>query len=148
MNNFQIKCGYKNHLIDEVSGNTLIELEDGCWYLTLDTAEVYVAITRNDSLYLCKINEAPDIDLGPLNDRFDLVENRLNNLETKITESDVLSYIDSKQFPTTGSINKIYIDISSNIAYRWDSESSRYISLSTTTEDLDIHIINGGNAFE
>lgn len=149
MGHFQIKRGYKSTLLDD-AGTPLIPLDDGCWYLTLDTAEVFVALTINDSLNLYKINEAP-IDLKEFNDRFDAIEVRLDDIDDRLSSfeenstSDVLSYIDRSQFPTTGALNKLYIDITENISYRWDANSNEYIALAGDS-DIEISLINGGSA--
>ena len=41
MGDFQIKKGLKQNLFDDL-GNLLITPEEGCWYITTDTFELFV----------------------------------------------------------------------------------------------------------
>lgn len=52
----------------------------------------------------------------------------------------VLEYPSSLQFPTLGKENTIYIDVSSDKCYRWDSTDLKYYSLN---DYENIQIIDG-----
>ena len=135
---FKIKRGYKRFLIDE-ENNPLIPLEEGCWYLTLDTAEIYVAINQE----LRKLNES-EIDLDIFDERFGSIEERLTNLENK---SEPLRFAERQQFPTVGEQDKLYIAIDENQLYIFiDYE---YVAIGgSSSGDLDIKVINGGDALD
>lgn len=138
MAQFQIKRGYKRYLIDE-NNAPLIPLEEGCWYLALDTAEIYVAINQE----LKKLNES-EIDLDIFDERFGSIEERLTNLENK---SEPLRFAERQQFPTVGDTDKLYIAIDENQLYIFiDNE---YVAIGgSSSEDLDIKVINGGDAVD
>lgn len=66
---FQILRGKKSTLIDE-NGVALIpqdKLVDGFWYLTEDTAEVFVCLDVEGSLKLKKINVTPGTQIWNFN---------------------------------------------------------------------------------
>lgn len=138
---FEIKRGYKDNLMDK-DGSPKIDLQDGCWYLTLDTAEVYVAINLNGVLDLYKINEAPGLDLEEFNERFDTLEARVSALENK---GEPIRFAEKNQFPTVGESDKLYIAIDENQLYIFmDNE---YIPIGgSSSDDLNIQVINGGDA--
>ena len=50
-NNFKIKRGPS-----DVLKNPLLIIEEGCWYLSTDTAELYVGIIENDTPVLKRVN--------------------------------------------------------------------------------------------
>lgn len=94
---FKILRGNKNTLIDD-NGIILIpeeKLVNGYWYLTNDTAEVFVCLEADGHKTLKKINEC-DIN----NDFPDLesFEERLSDLEADHTHT----YGYRKDFPTVG----------------------------------------------
>jgi hypothetical protein len=138
---FEIKRGYKDRLMDK-DGSPKIDLQDGCWYLTLDTAEVYVAINLNGVLDLYKINEAPGLDLEEFNERFDALEARVSALENK---GEPLRFAEKNQFPSVGESDKLYIAIDENQLYIFmDNE---YVPIGgSSSGDLNIQVINGGDA--
>ena len=139
---FEIKRGYKDNLMDK-NGSPKIDLQDGCWYLTLDTAEVYVAINLNGVIDLYKINEAPGLNLEEFDERFNALDARVTTLEEK---GDPLRFAERAQFPTTGATDKLYIAIDENQLYIFmDNE---YIPIgSASSGEIDIQLINGGSAY-
>lgn len=141
---FEIKRGYKNRLMNE-DGSPKIELQDGCWYLTLDTAEVFVAITLDGILDLYKINEAPGINLDEFNDRFDSIETRLSALEEKSSDESELLFADKNTFPEVGESDKIYIAVDTNEMYIYKDGIYQLIS-GSSLDPSDISMINGGSA--
>ena len=61
-------------------------LFENCWYMTTDTAEVYIALrNENDNLTLKKINEVDDIkdsiDISELRDTVSSLNDRITVLE-------------------------------------------------------------------
>lgn len=60
----------------------------------------------------------------------------------KTDEETVKAYDNFAQFPGIGDTNKLYIDKSTNVMYRWDSDEIRYMSIESTTEE--IKFIDGG----
>lgn len=114
---FKILRGNKNTLIDE-NGVVLIpedKLVNGYWYLTNDTAEVYVCLEIGGRLQLKKINECSDSEWDEI--RIEDLENRLTALEAH--SSDVLTYASITAFPTLGQSNTLYVDTSTQKSYIW-----------------------------
>ena len=91
MTEFSIKKGLKQNLFD-INGNLLITPEEGCWYITTDTYELYVCFNGTLSL----VNSAVE----------DFSE-KLNALETKI-DSKIQTYGYKFSLPTTGEEGVIY----------------------------------------
>lgn len=139
MMEFKIKRGYKRYLIDE-NNNPLIPLEDGCWYLTLDTVEIFVAINGQ----LKPLNQA-EINLDDYDERFEDIEARLAALESRTPEQEVITFAEYSQFPTIGAANILYIALDKNASYIYNSD--RYICVGTSeVGPIEIEIINGGSA--
>ena len=137
---FKILRGTKNTLIDE-NGVALIpedKLVNGYWYLTNDTAEVFVCLEVDGHLTLKKINEC-DTEWDEI--RIEDIENRLTTLETQ--ESDVLTYVSFEAFPTTGRANTLYVDTATQKSYIW--LNAEYILVSGS-EYVEPAIIFGGTA--
>lgn len=74
---FQIKTGLSKHLISP-EGVVLVEVENGCWYLTTDTHKLYVGI-NND---LVAINDAETFDPTELQTQIDNLDTRVDILES------------------------------------------------------------------
>ena len=113
---FKILRGNKSTLIDE-NGVVLIpesKLVNGYWYLTNDTAEVFVCLEVGGHLTLKKINDCYS-DWDEI--RIENIENRLTALEEQ--ESDVLTYASVDAFPVTGRSNTLYVDTSTQKSYIW-----------------------------
>lgn len=145
---FKILRGNKSTLIDE-NGIALIpeeKLVNGYWYLTNDTAEVYVCLEFNGHKVLKKINEC-DIN----NDFPDLesFEERLAALEADHTHT----YGYRKDFPTVGQVNHLYIAADTKRTYTYTNgkylpiaESFDYIDHDGDIETPEVRIIFGGSA--
>lgn len=123
MTNFQIKKGLSTNLFDD-NGNLLITPEEGCWYITTDTFELYVCFNGNLKA------------VGPVED----FEARLEALEYR-TARIVRTYETKANLPTTGEINTLYIVEENNVSYRWDATTSSYVELG-----MEISVISGGTS--
>jgi hypothetical protein len=139
---FKVLRGTKNTLIDN-NGNALIpedKLVNGYWYLTNDTAEVYVCLEIEGRLQLKKINECDSAgDWDEL--RIEDIERRLTRLEEQ--SSDVLTFASIEAFPTQGQSNMLYIDTAMQKSYVW--LNTKYIPVSGP-EYKEPDIIFGGTA--
>lgn len=144
---FKILRGNKSTLIDE-NGIVLIpedKLVNGYWYLTNDTAEVFVCLEVNGHLTLKKINECSEHDLPD----FESFETRIEKLESDHTHT----YGYRKDFPTVGEVNHLYIASDLKRTYVYSNESYLPIADQFDTEDHDndpdtpnVRIIYGGSA--
>lgn len=145
--NFTILRGNKENLIDEQGNSRLPEdkLVNGYWYLTNDTAEVYVCLEIAGHLTLKKINEC-DIN----NDfDFDSFDDRLTALEAPRTH--VYGY--RKDFPSVGERDHIYIAEDEKRTYIYADNRFIHIADKFDSEDDDnnsetpeVRIIHGGSA--
>lgn len=144
---FKILRGSKATLIDN-DGVVLIpenKLVNGYWYLTNDTAEVFVCLEIDGHLTLKKINEC-DID----NDfNFDSFETRLQALEAERTH--VYGY--RKDFPTVGERDHMYIAEDEHRTYMFADGRYIHIADKFDSEDHDhdpetpeVRVIYGGSA--
>lgn len=135
---FKILRGNKGNLIDDQGNSRLPEekLVNGYWYLTNDTAEVYVCLEVDGHLQLKKINEC-DVN----NDFSDLesFEQRLAALEA---EEVVETYGYKSAFPTTGEAGHMYIAVDEQKTYIW--YDNNYLPVGGSSEEYDI--IFGGTA--
>lgn len=144
---FKILRGNKNTLIDE-NGVVLIpesKLVNGYWYLTNDTAEVFVCLEIDGQLTLKKINECSENDLPD----FESFETRIEKLEADHTHN----YGYRKDFPVEGEINHLYIAADLKRTYVYTNGSYLPIADQFDTEDHDnnpdtpeVRIIFGGSA--
>ena len=139
---FKILRGNKNTLIDE-NGVALIpesKLVNGYWYLTNDTAEVYVCLESDGHLCLKKINDC-DADSEWDEFRIEDIEDRLTSLEAH--DSDVLTYTSFEAFPATGQPNTLYVDTALQKSYIW--LNTEYVPV-CGSEYVKPTIIFGGTA--
>lgn len=140
---FVIKKGQSERLF-KLTQDQLIE---NGWYLTLDTAEVYVALRQTSGLLeLKKINEC-DIDKDF--DGLESFEDRLTALEADRTH--VYGY--RKDFPTIGVHDHMYIAEDTHRTYMFVYDKYIPIADRFDTEDHDnnpetpeIRVIYGGSA--
>ena len=138
---FKILRGSKDTLIDK-QGNSLIPVEklvNGYWYLTNDTAEVYVCLEIDDRLVLKKVNECSGDDWDEL--RIDDIERRLTALEEQ--GPDVLTLTNRNAFPSIGQPNVLYVDTEQQQSYVWMNGTYVVIGGSAYEEP---NIIYGGSA--
>lgn len=127
MGNFQIKKGLKANLFDG-DGNLLITPEEGCWYITIDTYELYVCFNG----IVSPVGAAAISDL----ERFDQLSERI--------ESIVQNYGYKNSLPRVGEENVVYRVIDENAEYRWDKVSQQYYCVGRDYKE--IQIIHGGKA--
>ncbi len=145
---FKILRGNKENLVDE-HGNSRLpsnKLVDGYWYLTNDTAEVYVALTIDGVLQLKKIN---DCDINNDFSSIDSFEDRLNALEAERTH--VYGY--RKDFPVSGTRDHVYVAEDEHRTYIYTEDRYVHIADNFDSEDHDndpdtpnVRIIWGGSA--
>ena len=121
--NFQIKKGLSTNLFDQ-QGNLKITPEEGCWYITTDTFQLYA--------YFNGVFET----IGAVED----FESRLEALEYR-TARIVRTYETKANLPSIGEENTLYIVEENNVSYRWDKTTSSYVSLG-----VDVSVIFGGGA--
>ena len=142
-NEFIIKKGHSSRL-GLIAQEDLVE---NGWYLTTDTAEVYVALRQeNGLLELKKINECNTDTDFPSMDSF---EQRLEALEADRTHT----YGYKKDFPAVGEVNHLYIAadtkrtyVFTNGAYIPIADQFDYTDHDNDTETPDVRIIFGGSA--
>ena len=128
---FKILRGNKDTLIDE-NGVVLIpesKLVNGYWYLTNDTAEVFVCLEFEGHKVLKKINEC-DSDWDEL--RIEGIEERITQLEEQ--GPDVLTLPSREAFPITGRSNVLYVNTADQKSYIW--------------LDTDYVLVGGGDGYE
>lgn len=145
---FKILRGNKGTLIDE-NGVALIpeeKLVNGYWYLTNDTAEVFVCLEIDGHKVLKKINECDVNNDFPDMESF---EDRLTALEAERTH--VYGY--RKDFPITGERDHMYIAEDEHRTYMFANERYIHIADNFDSEDHDdnpetpeVRIIYGGSA--
>ena len=142
---FKILRGNKSTLIDE-NGVALIpeeKLVNGYWYLTNDTAEVYVCLNIDGHLVLKKINECDTTS--------DWDEVRIEDIEARLTAledqgSDVLTYASFDSFPPQGRSNTLYVDTAEQKSYIW--LDTTYVPVGGSAEYEEPTLIFGGTAEE
>lgn len=144
---FKILRGNKSSLIGE-DGVALIpeeKLVNGYWYLTNDTAEVFVCLEVAGHLRLKKINECSGNELPD----FESFETRLEALEADRTHN----YGYRKDFPAVGEVNHLYIAADQKRTYVYTNGSYLPIADQFDMEDHDgdpetaeVRIIYGGSA--
>lgn len=127
MGDFQIKRGLKQNLFD-LEGNLLITPEEGCWYITSDTFELFVCFNG----VVSPVGAAAISDL----ERFDQLSERI--------ESIVQNYGYKNSLPRVGEENVVYRVIDENAEYRWDKVSQQYYCVGRDYKE--IQIIHGGKA--
>lgn len=137
---FKILRGSKATLIDN-DGVVLIpenKLVNGYWYLTNDTAEVFVCLEIDGHLTLKKINEC-DID----NDfNFDSFEDRLSALEN---EEKLHTFGYRTGFPTEGTEGHLYVAVDEQKTYVFYNSQYSVIG-EVNDEATSPDIIFGGTA--
>ena len=145
---FKILRGNKANLIDEFGNSKLPQdkLVNGYWYLTNDTAEVYVCLEIDGKLQLKKINEC---DVNNDFSALDSFEDRLIALEAERTH--VYGY--RSGFPAEGERDHIYIAEDEHRTYIFADNRYIHIADKFDTEDHDddpetpeVRIIYGGRS--
>ena len=139
---FIIKKGHSSRL-GLIAQDDLIE---NGWYLTTDTAEVYVALRQdNGKLELKRINEC-DIDTDLDLESF---ETRLEALEADHTHT----YGYRKDFPDIGEVNHLYVAADQKKTYVFTqgkylpiADQFDYTDHDDNSETPEVRIICGGTA--
>jgi hypothetical protein len=145
---FKILRGNKSTLIDE-NGVALIpesKLVNGYWYLTNDTAEVYVCLEIDGHLTLKKINECDVNNDFPDMESF---EDRLAALEAERTH--IHGY--RKDFPVQGLRDHLYVAVDEKKTYVFVggkylhiADQFDYADHDSDPETPEVRIIYGGSA--
>lgn len=135
---FNILRGNKDNLVD-AQGNSKLppeKLVNGYWYLTNDTAEVYVALEIDGVLQLKKINECDVNTDFPELESFD---ERLSALES---QEKLHTFGYRSGFPASGEEGHMYVAVDEEKTYVWFNND--YVVVGVKTEDPAI--IFGGTA--
>ena len=127
MGDFQIKKGLKQNLFDDL-GNLLITPEEGCWYITTDTFELFVCFNG--------MVQPIGIENLALLERFDALEEKVASI--------IQTYGYKTSLPKVGEPNVIYMVVDENAQYRWDEDSQQYYCMGRDYHE--IQVIHGGNA--
>lgn len=84
-----------------------------------------------------KIGQESDATAEALEGKADLVEGKIPTSQLPSYVDDVLEYANKASFPATGESGKIYLDLATNLAYRWGgtayTEISPSLALGTTS---------------
>ena len=114
------------------------KLVNGYWYLTNDTAEVYVCLEIDGELQLKKINEC-DIDNNF--SEFETFENRLSALEA---QEKLHTYGYRAGFPSEGIEGHMYVAADEQKTYVWFNND--YLAVGTGDSYEKPEVIFGGTA--
>lgn len=134
---FKIKKGLKENLF---SASNIPE--EGCWYITTDTQEVYVCLNGE----IKPIKAEGSFDPAEL----EQIKSDVAELQQKIdgATGGVVTVATKSELPNVGATNVIYIVIDENAAYRYmdteDGNGSHYVAVGR--DYSEISIINGGTA--
>lgn len=115
---FQIKRGLRERLLDE-NNKPLITIEEGVWYLTSDSNEVFIGHKGNND----------DVELNPL------------------ISGGVQTYNSTLDLPTIGHKNIVYIIVTKNKIshYRW---AGTHYELLEDAGSFSVRYIYGGDSSE
>lgn len=138
MTDFQILKGKSTKLFTP-EGNVAIDLIEYCWYLTTDTAEIFVAIPEEGTLSLKRLNE---VDITIFESRLEDIEDRLSKLEQ---DKPVQTFAEREQFPSVGSEDILYVALDLEQTFVW-SEGSYKVVGGGGSSGIDPDVINGGSA--
>lgn len=143
---FQVKRGLSKNLYDE-QRNPIIPLEEGCWYLCTDTAELFVS---NDGETLTALNSESTFDSSDIYSQLDDLKSRQLkyvkvNDDAEIPETVLDPYIVYYSIHSNGESANTYI---------YDKDLGKYVCTGTsshydlTQEKLNsmIQLIHGGDA--
>lgn len=72
----------------------------------------------------------------------------LNGEESYAASSPIVEYKTVAEFPNIGIGNRLYIDLTGNKAYRWDSHKAIYVCICENVEDLRLDVIDCGDSLE
>lgn len=95
MVDFNIRRGLSTDLFIGGQLNSNIELEEGCWYLCTDTAELFICVLDQNILKLKKINDATNIDYNESVDQeaFEALIAEVNSIKENLTNYATKDYV-------------------------------------------------------
>ena len=134
---FKIKKGLKENLF-----STANIPEEGCWYITTDTQEVYVCL--NGEIKPIKAEGSFDPE------ELTQIKNDIAELQEKIdgATGGVVTVATRGELPNVGATDVIYIVTNENATYRYtdtaDGSGSHYVAVGR--DYSEISTINGGTA--
>lgn len=105
---------------------------------------VYANLVKNGIMSLAQVPEEArqQVELLIISDiPFDI-----NGEESVAASSPIVEYKTIAEFPNIGIGNRLYIDLTGNKAYRWDSEKMAYVCFSQDISDLTFCVINCGDS--
>lgn len=70
----------------------------------------------------------------------------INGEEAVAASSPIVEYKTKAEFPNIGIGNRLYIDLTGNKAYRWDSDKMAYVCFSEDISGYTFNVINCGDS--
>ena len=114
---------------------------EGCWYITIDTQELYVCFDG----VLHHINDASSFDPTEMQNDINNIKKDIADLETKVNQAHGSVTVKSREeLPQDGSADIVYIIEDENAIYRWDATNSEYFSVGRDYNEIEV--IYGGSA--
>jgi hypothetical protein len=86
MIDFKIRRGLSNELFPEAGKiNPRLKIEEGCWYLCTDTADLYLGVNTGEELTLKRINDkasdTPTVEPGTVDELLEVYINENGELD-------------------------------------------------------------------
>ena len=110
---------------------------DGYWYLTTDTAKLFVCIGGE-----LKPVSSESFDPTEINNKISQLETDVESLKGQVASGNVVTKNTYEELPNVGSENSIYIVKAENATYRWTGE--KYEAVGRDYKELNL--IDGGTA--
>lgn len=106
-------------------------------YISLNGDNYYLSKSSDDSLKYTNVNEENKslntISVTTSNGDWNLTSTLL---ATQAESQCVFAYNGATLFPVVGQINKIYIDTSENVMYRYDTDTSKYVIIGQNPNNI------------
>ena len=106
-------------------------------YISLNGDNYYLSKSSDDSLKYTNVNEENKslntISVTTANGAWNLTSTLL---ATQAESQCVFAYNGATLFPVVGQINKIYIDTSENVMYRYDTDASKYVIIGQNPNNI------------
>ena len=106
-------------------------------YISLNGDNYYLSKSSDDSLKYTNVNEENrslnTISVTTANGAWNLTSTLL---ATQAESQCVFAYNGATLFPVVGQINKIYIDTSENVMYRYDTDTSKYVIIGQNPNNI------------
>lgn len=106
-------------------------------YISLNGDNYYLSKSSDDSLKYTNVNEENKslntISVTTANGAWNLTSTLL---ATQAESQCVFAYNGATLFPVVGQINKIYIDTSENVMYRYDTDTSKYVIIGQNPNNI------------